>query len=49
MHWLEHVEAAILYLTPIIGIVVVILNFNPINLLLLLILLLIWKIANGAL
>ena len=49
MHWLEHVEAVILYMTPIIGIVVVILNFNPINLLLLLILLLIWKIANGAL
>jgi hypothetical protein len=49
MHFLKHVEAAILYLTPPFAIIIVIFNYNPINLLLLLILLLIWKIANGAL
>ena len=47
--WLEHVEAAILALSPIAGIIAVIIDFTTVNFLLLLILLLIWKHANGAL
>ena len=49
MNFLEQIEALILILTPVIAIIVVFLNFNPANFLLLLILLLVWKIANGAL
>ncbi len=49
MGWLEHVEAAILYTTPFIGVTALVIDFSWTNLLLLCILLLIWKHANGAL
>jgi hypothetical protein len=46
---LEHVEAFILIATPIAGIVALVMDFSWTNLLLLSILLVVWKIANGAL
>ena len=49
MHWLEHVEAAVLYLAPIAGIVALIADFSWTNLLLFAILMVVWKHANGAL
>lgn len=49
MHPLEHVEALILMVAPIIGIAVLVFDFSSTNLLLVLILLVIWKNANGAL
>ncbi len=49
MHILEHVEAAILFLAPILGIIAVVVDFSTSNFLLLLILLVVWKHANGAL
>lgn len=49
MHFLEHVEASILIIVPIIGILAVALDFSWTNVLLLGILLLVWKHANGAL
>jgi hypothetical protein len=49
MHWIEHVEGLILIMAPIIGIIIVVIDFSFTNLLLLLILLMEWKKANGAL
>ena len=49
MHWLTHFEAAILYSTPLIGVVALVMDFSWTNLLLLCILLVLWKHANGAL
>jgi len=49
MHPLEHIEALILMVAPILGIVVLVADFSSTNFLLVLILLVIWKHANGAL
>jgi len=46
---LEKIEYLILAISPIAGIIAVILDFTTINFLLLLILLVLWKHANGAL
>ena len=49
MHWLEHVEGIVLILAPFVGLVALILEFNPTNLLLFTIRMLLWNHANGAL
>ncbi len=49
MAWLIHFEAAILYITPIAGLVAIVVDFSWTNFLLFLILLILWKHANGAL
>ena len=49
MKWLSHVEALILVVAPIAGLFAVIVDFSGTNLLLFLILLVVWKHANGAL
>ncbi len=49
MSWLEHLEAWILIVVPIAGIIAVALDFSTTNFLLLLILLILWKQSNGAL
>jgi len=49
MHWLEHVEAAILYTTPFVAAAALFLDFSATNLILYCVLLVLWKQANGAL
>jgi hypothetical protein len=46
---LEHVEALILIAAPIAGIVALVMDFSWTDLILVSILLVVWKIANGAL
>jgi hypothetical protein len=49
MKWLEHIEALVLIFAPIAGMIALVSDFSWSNLIMFSILMLVWKIGNGAL